>query len=690
LLALRWKFLITNTTLTHRLTAPFGWLFRPWILWPMLAAFVAVCWFVLIDKGVASATADAFHTPAMLLGIFALAVLSAAFHELGHAAACRYGGATPGGMGAGLYLVWPAFYTDVTDAYRLDRRSRLRVDLAGLYFNAIVAVATTGVWLVSRRDSLLLLVALQLVMMVRQLSPIIRADGYHILADATGVPDLFAHLGPTLRRLLPAHRHEPSALTGKARALVTVWVLVVVPVLLSLMVGAVLLLPRLATSAWESGRHIAEEIPHEGALRVAASVLQLIALLLPVFGSALVTQRLVRSGVRRAWKWSRGSASRKAVAGVAAAAIAAGLAWAWWPAGQYQPVRASDHGTLPGFARMLGSPSSAIRPVATGPAIAPGRRLALAMVPVGGPSASHPAMLVLPATHGSTPAALLTDAAPALNSTAGDGQPKSGISGSPAPAGATTANPASSSPAVAFPFKLPKAPPPGGTQAEALGTKDGGVVYNVAYAIVTVTDGAPVNESNSAFAIAHCVQCTTVAVSFQVILIVGQSNEIAPINAAGALNYKCPACMTTALADQLVVTLKAQPSAALSQELENTLAELDALPLLGAKATPQAVAAQVQIVAQQIDSELAESGLVAATPSLQPTISVSPSAPISTGSQASTSVPIASIPGSTMTQAPTPTPTPSPSVSPAPSPTTPTPNPTPTPSPTLSPSPPSS
>ena len=46
----------------------------------------------------------------------------------------------PGVMGAGLYLVWPAFYTDVTDSYRLGRGGRLRTDLGGLYFNAIVAV----------------------------------------------------------------------------------------------------------------------------------------------------------------------------------------------------------------------------------------------------------------------------------------------------------------------------------------------------------------------------------------------------------------------------------------------------------------------------------------------------------------------------------------------------------------------
>ena len=34
-------------------------------------------------------------------------------------------------MGAGLYLVWPAFYTDVTDSYRLGRAGRLRTDLGG-------------------------------------------------------------------------------------------------------------------------------------------------------------------------------------------------------------------------------------------------------------------------------------------------------------------------------------------------------------------------------------------------------------------------------------------------------------------------------------------------------------------------------------------------------------------------------
>ena len=96
-------------------------------------------------------------------------MLSAGFHEFGHAAAARYGGATPGAMGTGLYLVWPAFYTDVTDSYRLGRAGRVRTDLGGLYFNAIVAVAMFGVWWATGWDALLLVVATQVLQMVRQL-----------------------------------------------------------------------------------------------------------------------------------------------------------------------------------------------------------------------------------------------------------------------------------------------------------------------------------------------------------------------------------------------------------------------------------------------------------------------------------------------------------------------------------------
>ena len=235
-----------------------------------------------------------------------LTVASAAFHEIGHAAACRYGGGRPGGMGAGIYVVWPAFYTDVTDAYRLPRGSRLRTDLGGIYFNAVVAVLALGVWLATGLDVLLLLIGLQMLEILKNLSPVIRADGYHILSDATGVPDLYAHMGPTLKRLLPWKRNEPSALTGRARLWVTAWVLVIVPILLGMAFSAILLFPKLAASSWHSADHIVSAVPDQGVLGVLASVLRLFALALPVAGAAFFVVRLVRSTGSKAWGWSGG------------------------------------------------------------------------------------------------------------------------------------------------------------------------------------------------------------------------------------------------------------------------------------------------------------------------------------------------------------------------------------------------
>jgi hypothetical protein len=90
----------------------------------MLAVFTVTTVWVLFEKGLASPTYQALHEPGMLLLVLALVAVSAGFHEFGHAAACRYVGATPGAMGVGLYLVWPVFFTDVTDSYRLGRRER--------------------------------------------------------------------------------------------------------------------------------------------------------------------------------------------------------------------------------------------------------------------------------------------------------------------------------------------------------------------------------------------------------------------------------------------------------------------------------------------------------------------------------------------------------------------------------------
>ncbi len=129
LLSLKPRVAVTNPQTTRRLTDPFRVLFRPVVAVAVTPGFVAVVTWVFFDRGLGASAYDAFERPHLLLLVFVVSVLSAGFHEFGHAAAARYSGGQPGAMGAGLYLVWPAFYTDVTDSYRLDRGGRIRTDL---------------------------------------------------------------------------------------------------------------------------------------------------------------------------------------------------------------------------------------------------------------------------------------------------------------------------------------------------------------------------------------------------------------------------------------------------------------------------------------------------------------------------------------------------------------------------------
>src|SRR4051794_34001495 len=70
LLALRPKVVVSKPAWTRRITAPFAVLFNPVIVACATFAFAAVAYWVLFDKGLASAAHDAFTRPGLLLAVF--------------------------------------------------------------------------------------------------------------------------------------------------------------------------------------------------------------------------------------------------------------------------------------------------------------------------------------------------------------------------------------------------------------------------------------------------------------------------------------------------------------------------------------------------------------------------------------------------------------------------------------------
>jgi putative peptide zinc metalloprotease protein len=540
LLGLRMRYAVTDPVRTDRITRPFARLFNPVLAAAIVAGFLYVSWWLLFDKGLASATHEALHKPGLLVLIFVVTVLSAGFHEFGHAAAARRGGSTPGVMGMGLYLFWPAFYTDVTDSYRLGRGGRLRTDLGGLYFNAIVALGIVGAWWASGYDALLLVVATQILQMLRQLTPLIRFDGYHVLADLTGVPDLYHRIKPTLLGTLPWRWRDPSATALKpwARLVVTAWVLVVVPLLAFALFLMVLTLPRVLATAWVSLEQQADLLGDYWSagdvVAVLARIISILALVLPIAGIGYLLTRLLRQVGGGVWRSTSGKPFRRGVAVLTATALVAGLAWVWWPREDtYRPIAAYERGTiaqaLPG-----GEPQAR---VGDGPLTEGQRGQAEALLPEGvRPTEAEPslAMVMVP-----------RDSSDPDGSTPDD-------SGSTEEAGSTGDGDANT---WIFPFDQPLPPDEGDNQALAVNTTDDTVVYDLAFAMIWVDGDSPVLNTNEAYAAASCDNCAAVAVSFQVVLIVGDADTVVPANLATAVNYNCVQCLTYALASQLVVTL---------------------------------------------------------------------------------------------------------------------------------------
>lgn len=176
------------TLLPTRLVARLARSLTPLASWPALASMSIVglgSAFALRPWAVTSASASHIVSPVALT----LFGLGAVWHELGHAAALRREGYQPGGIGAGLLLVVPVLFADVSAVGLLPRAGRLRVDLAGLAFQSGAAGLYAVIGTVSQLPPQIAVAVraaatATLLALVYGLLPLPRSDGSWILRDA--------------------------------------------------------------------------------------------------------------------------------------------------------------------------------------------------------------------------------------------------------------------------------------------------------------------------------------------------------------------------------------------------------------------------------------------------------------------------------------------------------------------------
>jgi putative peptide zinc metalloprotease protein len=256
-------------------------------------------------------------------------------------------------MGAGIYIVWPAFYTDVTDAYRLRKGARLRTDLGGVYFNVVFMLLTLGAYVLTHFEPLLVVILFQQFEMLHQFLPFLRLDGYYVISDLTGVPDIFTRIKPTLLSLIPGRKPDErvAELKSWVRVVVTLWVLATAVFILYAYGMMLLHLPRILGTAIQSLLGQIEKtgtaLQHGNLLFGGFGALQVALLILPLAGLSLTLLNMGKRLLVAGWTRTKGRPIARSGFSLVTAAVALLLALAWWPhSNNYRPIQPTDTGTL--------------------------------------------------------------------------------------------------------------------------------------------------------------------------------------------------------------------------------------------------------------------------------------------------------------------------------------------------------
>ncbi len=288
------------------------WLYLPALLIPLVTiGLVAHAWLYL-DHGIDGLLANVLATPGLLLFVLIMSNLPGFWHEFGHASALRYGGGRARSIGVGIYIMDPAFYTDVTDSYRLSRWARIRTGLGGIYFDFLLSTVWVGLYLLTGHEVLLFLVVLSNINALYQFFPLIRLDGYWILADLTGVPDFYSMMGAFVRSIVPIPAWKGTRLPPlrpMAKAVFAIYTLVGFPGMLFFLFLMIRRMPSIFSRVSNAMQAELQAIPdawqQSDWLLLGARISQIFVLAIALIGLAWFAFVMVRTYGLLLWKLGR-------------------------------------------------------------------------------------------------------------------------------------------------------------------------------------------------------------------------------------------------------------------------------------------------------------------------------------------------------------------------------------------------
>ncbi len=221
----------------------FGFCWTPTFIKVSLTAAVAAGILVALEWSAFSSDFKtflaSFADPSRFLANYLFVQLTwfwlAMIHESCHGVTCKYFGGEVHEVGFLLfYLQFPGAYTNVNDAWGFEKRSqRIWVTLAGAYSELVLTTIAIFVWWVVPSDSFLHREALLVVTLgfisniFGDFNPLVKFDGYYILADYLEVPNLqgnsWKHIGYLVRRHLLRLPVDPEPASRRTRRIYTIY-----------------------------------------------------------------------------------------------------------------------------------------------------------------------------------------------------------------------------------------------------------------------------------------------------------------------------------------------------------------------------------------------------------------------------------------------------------------------------------
>ena len=138
-----------------------------------------------------------FFTPANAFLLAITLAFTKVLHEFGHGLSCKHFGGECHELGVMILVLTPCLYCNVSDSWMLPSKwHRAFIGAAGMYVELILASIATFVWYKTTSDTLVNMLALNVMFIcsvstvVFNANPLLRYDGYYILADLVEIPNL--------------------------------------------------------------------------------------------------------------------------------------------------------------------------------------------------------------------------------------------------------------------------------------------------------------------------------------------------------------------------------------------------------------------------------------------------------------------------------------------------------------------